>query len=64
MPRVKWLKCHRCGELFSPWTCHEVDDRGYNYCSTECWREEMDERARADKEDYETEEWWFETALA
>ena len=56
MPRLVYLKCHRCGETFYPWR-GETDGYGYHYCSEQCMEEERDERIEdmmADKayEDY------------
>ena len=58
MPRIKWLKCHRCGRLFDPWNA-EVDEYGYKYCSEQCWRETQDERGQSEKADRDYEDYWF-----
>lgn len=59
MPRIKMLKCHRCGRRFYPSAWYEEDGDGNYYCSEQCWREEMDAKARAEKCDYEYDERWF-----
>lgn len=50
MPRLVYLKCHRCGETFYPWQ-GETDDYGQHYCSMYCLEEEMHELARGEAED-------------
>ena len=61
MPRIKMLKCHKCGRWFYPSSWYEEDGDGNYYCSDDCWREEMHEQAMADMADREYDEWWNAT---
>ena len=57
MPRIKWLKCHRCGKWIDPKTeTAERDEYGFPYCSEECWWDTENERGMAEKADREYEE--------